>query len=200
MQHPTQIIKSQDTIIYVGALTNPDDRPSITPATTSGTVSRPSDRPTAMFFLGGVTNASLSINDNNQEYYVLGNGGFTDSVKTTRSVTTSITSYLQKDFEDSAIEAAFDEAMDIVMQCRNRDRELYVEIYKSLGDGGLVFDFTCYAACVANYTESYPADNLLEATFDLQSRGAVAIGKLTLDSAETPSTIPGPNASPNSDG
>lgn len=199
MQHPTQIIKSQDTIIYVGALPDPDDRPTITPATASGTVSRPSDRPTAMFFLGGVTNASLSINDNNQEYYVLGNGGFTDSVKTTRSVTTSITTYLQKDFESSSIEAAFDEAMDIVMQCRNRDRELYVEIYKSLGSP-TVFDFTCYAACVANYTESYPADNLLEATFDLQSRGAVAIGKLTLDSADSPSTIPGANASPNSDG
>jgi hypothetical protein len=32
-----------------------------------------------------------------------------------------------------------------------------------------------YAACVMNYNESYPADNLVEVTFDLMSRGRIGI-------------------------
>jgi len=32
-----------------------------------------------------------------------------------------------------------------------------------------------YVACVMNYNESYPADNLVECTFDLQSRGRIGI-------------------------
>jgi hypothetical protein len=30
-------------------------------------------------------------------------------------------------------------------------------------------------ACVMNYNESYPADNLVECTFDLMSRGRIGI-------------------------
>jgi len=95
IQHPTQIIKSQDTIVYVGALSGAT-RPVITLAS-GGTLTRPSSGvPSDMYYLGGVTNASVAINDGEQEYYLLGNGGFADSVKVTTRAQASITSYFQK--------------------------------------------------------------------------------------------------------
>lgn len=192
IQHPTQIIKSQDTIIRVGALTGAS-RPVITPAT-GGALTMPSSGvPTGMKFLGGVTNASVSINDGEQEYYILGGGGFADSVKVTTRAQASITSYFQKDLDGSGIDdTGYDEAMDIVLQGRNdRDFELYTEIYKH--NGGTTYDVTCFAAAVMNYSESYPADNLVEVTFDLMSRGAVGVGRATVSGT----IIPGVNGDPN---
>ena len=193
IQHPTQIIKSQDTIIKVGALTTPT-RPTITVAS-SGVLTLPaSGVPSGMYFLGGVTNASVSINDGEQEYYLLGNGGFADSVKVTTRAQASVTSYFQKDLDSSGlVETAYDEAMDVVLRGRNdRDFELYTEIYKH--NGGTTYDVTCFAASVMNYSESYPADNLVEVTFDLMSRGAVGAGRV---SGVTDSPIPGVGGDPN---
>lgn len=179
IQHPTQIIKSQDTIVYVGALSGAT-RPIITPAV-SGAFTRPtSGVPSPMYFLGGVTNASVAFNDGEQEYYLLGNGGFADSVKVTQRCQASITSYFQKDLDGSAIdETKFDEAMGLVLRGRTeKDFEVYVEIFKHMG--GQTYDLTCFAATVMNYNESYPADNLVEATFDLMSRGAYGAGIVTI--------------------
>ena len=185
IQHPTQIIKSQDSIVYVGALSGAT-RPPITPAV-NGVLTRPSSGvPANMYFLGGVTNASVSFNDGEQEYYLLGNGGFADSVKVTQRCQASITSYYQKDLDGSSIdETAFDEAMDVVLRGRTeKDFELYVEIFKYLG--GQTYDLTCFAATVMNYSESYPADNLVETTFDLMSRGTYGTGRCTISGAILP--------------
>ena len=193
IQHPTQIIKSQDTIIRVGALSG-TTRPEITPAT-AGALTMPSTGlPSNIYFLGGVTNASVSINDGEQEYYILGGGGFADSVKTTTRAQASITSYFQKDLDGGGLdETAYDEAMDVVLRGRNdRDFELYTEIYKH--NGGTTYDVTCFVATVMNYSESYPADNLVEVTFDLMSRGAIGVGRATV----TGTIIPGVNGDPNS--
>jgi hypothetical protein len=99
-----------------------------------GTLTRPSSGvPSDMYYLGGVTNASVAINDGEQEYYLLGNGGFADSVKVTTRAQASITSYFQKDLDGTSIdETAYDEAMDVVLRGRSeKDLELYVEISSS---------------------------------------------------------------------
>ena len=193
IQHPTQIIKSQDTIIYVGALSTAT-RPIITLAS-NGALTRPSSGiPSDMYFLGGVTNASVSINDGEQEYYLLGNGGFADSVKTTTRAQASVTSYFQKDLDSTSIDdTAYDEALDVVLRGRSeKDLELYVEIFKH--NGGTTYDLTCFAGSVMNYSESYPADNLVEVTFDLMSRGAVGVGRTTVSGT----IVPGIGGDPNS--
>ena len=191
IQHPTQIIKSQDTIIKVGALTAPN-RPTITTAV-AGELTMPTGTIPTMYFLGGVTNASVSINDGEQEYYLLGNGGFADSVKVTTRAQASITSYFQKDLDGAGLDVtAYDEAMDIVLRGRNdRDFELYTEIYKH--NGATTYDVTVFVASVMNYSESYPADNLVEVTFDLMSRGPVGVGRATI----TGPIIPGIAGDPN---
>ena len=37
-----------------------------------------------------------------------------------------------------------------------------------------------------NYSESYPADNLIEVTFDLMSRGTIGIGRATISGTIMP--------------
>jgi len=190
IQHPTQIIKSQDTIVYVGALSG-ITRPAITLAS-AGALTRPSSGVPTMYFLGGVTNATVSINDAEQEYYLLGNGGFADSVKTTTRAQASITTYFQKDLDSAIVDTGYDEALDVVLRGRSeKDFELYVEIFKH--NGGQTYDLTCFAGTVMNYSESYPADNLVELTFDLMSRGAVGVGRTTVSGT----IIPGINGAPN---
>lgn len=192
IQHPTQIIKSQDTIVYVGAISG-ITRPVITLAS-GGSLTRPSSGvPSDMYYLGGVTNASVAINDGEQEYYLLGNGGFADSVKVTTRAQASITSYFQKDLDTGGIdETAYDEALDVILRGRSeKDLEVYVEIFKH--NGGTTYDLTCFAASVMNYSESYPADNLVEVTFDLMSRGAVGVGRTSVSG----DIIPGINGTPN---
>lgn len=171
--------------MYVGALSGAT-RPVITPAS-AGVLSRPtSGVPANMYFLGGVTNASVSFNDGEQEYYLLGGGGFADSVKVTQRCQASITSYFQKDLDGSSIdETAYDEAMNVILRGRTeKDFEVYVEIFKYLG--GQTYDLTCFAATVMNYNESYPADNLVEATFDLMSRSKYGTGRCTISGAILP--------------
>jgi hypothetical protein len=179
IQHPTQLIKSQDTIIYVGAVSGAA-RPQVT--STSGVVTV-SGAPT-MKFLAGVTDATVAINDAEQEYYLLGNGGFADSVIVTTRAQASITSYFQRDVDSGVIQASgFDEAMEVILRARyDKNYEVFVQIYKLLG-GTYNYDTTAFAASVMNYSEAYPADNLVQVTFDLMSRGPVAAGQITITGA-----------------
>jgi len=64
-----------------------------------------------------------------------------------------------------------------------------VEINKQLGASGntYYYDRVAFVACVMNYNESYPADNLVEVTFDLTSRGRIGIHQ---NASETGSIIP----------
>ena len=186
LQHPSQIIKSQDTIIKVGSL-GAGKRVEIAGSVSdAGVLTLPTTNvPSNMYFLGGVTNASIAYNDGEQEYYVLGGGGFADSVKTTRRINASITSYLQRDFDSALQSDALSESMEAITKSRQfQDHEVYVQIFKNLG--GLVFDTVLFCATVSNYQESYPADNLVEVTFDLASRGEIAIGKFTATSTTDP--------------
>jgi len=186
IQHPTQLIKSQDSIIYVGTVSGAA-RPRV--ASTGGNVTV-SGAPT-MYYLAGVTDASVAINDGEQEYYLLGNGGFADSVIVTTRAQASITSYFQRDLDGSTIQpTGFDEALDVILQSRyDKNYEVFVQIYKLIG-GNFTYDTMAFAASVMNYNESFPADNLVQTTFDLMSRGPVAVGQITISGASQIPTEP----------
>jgi hypothetical protein len=144
-----------------------------------------------MYYLAGVTDASVAINDGEQEYYLLGNGGFADSVIVTTRAQASITSYFQRDLDGSTIQSAgFDEALDVILQSRyDKNYEVFVQIYKLIG-GNFTYDTMAFAASVMNYNESFPADNLVQTTFDLMSRGPVAVGQITISGASQIPTEP----------
>ena len=183
---PTELVKSQDVIVRVGSITG-DTRPTITQ---SGATFTGSGAPTLQT-LQAATTASVAFNDGNQEFFLLGGGGFNDSVIVTSSATASITSYFQKDVDGSVfVPNSFDEAFQVITQSRyDKSYEVYVEINKQLGVSGntYFYDRVAFSACVMNYNESYPADNLVEVTFDLMSRGRIGIHQ---NAEETGSIIP----------
>jgi len=183
---PTELVKSQDVIVRVGSITG-DTRPTITQ---SGPTFPVSGAPTLQT-LQAATTASVAFNDGNQEFFLLGGGGFNDSVIVTSSATASVTSYFQKDVDGSVfVPNSFDEAFQVITESRyNKSYEVYVEINKQLGVSGntYFYDRVAFSACVMNYNETYPADNLVEVTFDLMSRGRIGIHQ---NAEETGSIIP----------
>jgi hypothetical protein len=168
LYHPTELVKSQDVIVRIGSIAGAA-RPVITQSGATFTVS---GAPT-LYTLQAATTASVAFNDGNQEFYLLGGGGYADSVIVTSQATASITSYFQKDVDGTTfVPNSFDEAFQVVAESRfNKNHEVYVEINKQLGSSGTTF----YYAVVMGYNESYPADNLVEVTFDLVSRGRIGI-------------------------
>ena len=174
LYHPTELVKSQDVIVRVGSIAGAA-RPVITQSGATFTVS---GAPT-LFTLQAATTASVAFNDGNTEFYLLGGGGFADSVIVTSQATASVTSYFQKDVDGTVfVPNSFDEAFQVIAESRyNKNAEIYVEINKQLGVSGTTFfyDRTAFVACVMNYNETYPADNLVECTFDLNSRGRIGI-------------------------
>jgi len=191
LYHPTELVKSQDVIVRVGSITG-TSRPIITQSGATFTVS---GAPT-LYTLQAATTASVAFNDNNQEFYLLGGGGFADSVIVTSQATASITSYFQKDVDGTVfLPNSFDEAFQVISSSRyDKEAEVYVEINKQLGASGTTFyyDRVAYVGRVMNYNESYPADNLVECTFDLVSRGRIGIHQ---NATNTGSLIP---SAPNS--
>lgn len=174
LYHPTELVKSQDVIVRIGSIAGAA-RPVITQSGATFTVS---GAPT-LYTLQAATTASVAFNDGNQEFYLLGGGGYADSVIVTSQATASITSYFQKDVDGTTfVPNSFDEAFQVVAESRfNKNHEVYVEINKQLGSSGTTFyyDRVAYCAVVQGYNESYPADNLVEVTFDLVSRGRIGI-------------------------
>jgi len=174
LYHPTELVKSQDVIVRVGSVAGLA-RPIISQSGATFTVS---GAPT-LYTLQAATTASVAFNDGNTEFYLLGGGGFSDSVIVTSAATASVTSYFQKDVDGTVfVPNSFDEAFQVITEARyNKNHEVYVEINKQLGVSGTTFyyDRVAYVACVMNYNESYPADNLVECTFDLMSRGRIGI-------------------------
>jgi len=189
LYHPTELVKSQDVIVRVGTIAG-TVRPVITQSGSTFTVS---GAPT-LFTLQAATTASVAFNDGNQEFYLLGGGGFADSVITTSQATASITSYFQKDVDGTTfIPDSFDEAFQVISASRyDKNHEVYVEINKQLGVSGTTYfyDRVAFTACVMNYNESYPADNLVECTFDLNSRGRIGIHQNATSSGSIIPTAP----------
>jgi hypothetical protein len=174
LYHPTELVKSQDVIVRVGSILG-TARPVITQSGATFTVS---GAPT-LFTLQAATTASIAFNDNNTEFYLLGGGGFSDSVITSSAATAAITSYFQKDVDGTVfLPDSFDEAFQVIATARyDKNAEVYVEINKQLGVSGTTYfyDRVAFVSRVMNYNESYPADNLVECTFDLMSRGRIGI-------------------------
>lgn len=139
--------------------------------------------------LQGITNTTFAINDNNQEFRLLGDDGWMDSVITGSSVQASVTAYFLKDAEIPAgqncpqFRGDYDEGFSLIEKARyNKDFEIYIEFLKELGQaegttGNYTYDFTGFNAVISNYNENITAEGLTEVSFDLMSRGRPVFGR-----------------------
>lgn len=189
LYHPTELVKSQDVILRVGSVAGVA-RPVITQSGATFTVS---GAPT-LYTLQAATTASIAFNDGNTEFYLLGGGGFSDSVIVTAGLTVSVTSYFQKDVDGTTfVPNSFDEAFQVITSARyDKNAEVYFEMNKELGSSGTTFYYDRVAGVsrVMNYNESYPADNLVEVTFDLISRSRYGIHQSVTSSGSIIPTAP----------
>ena len=138
----------------------------------------------------GVTQTNFQINDNNQEFRLLGDDGWNDSVITGAGVQASCTTFFLKDSEIPGgaqcpqFRGNYDEGFALIERSRyDKDFEIYIEFLKEMGQsngdsGDWVYDFTGFNAVIQNYSENMNAEGLTEVTFDLVSRGRPVFGRL----------------------
>jgi len=139
--------------------------------------------------LQGISNTTFAINDNNQEFRLLGDDGWGDSVITGATVQASVTAYFLKNAEIPAgqncpqFRGNYEEGFALIEKARyNKDYEIYVEFLKELGQasgstGNYIYDFTGFNCVVMNYNENLTAEGLTEVSFDLMSRGRPIFGR-----------------------
>jgi hypothetical protein len=157
---------------------------------TAGTITLPTLDPGNSYVeLQGITQTSFQINDNNQEFRLLGDDGWMDSVITGSSVQASVTAYFLKDAEVPAgqncptFRGNYNEGFNLIQRARyNKDYEIYIEFLKELGQangqsGNYIYDFTGFNAVIQNYQESINAEGLTEISFDLMSRARPVFGR-----------------------
>lgn len=157
---------------------------------TAGMITLPTlDAGSSYVELQGITNTSFQINDNNQEFRLLGDDGWMDSVITGSSVQASVTAYFLKDAEVPAgqncpvFRGGYDEGFNLIQRARyNKDFEIYIEFLKELGQadgssGNYIYDFTGFNAVIQNYSENITAEGLTEISFDLMSRARPVFGR-----------------------
>ena len=159
-------------------------------AGTAGLITLPTlDAGSRYVELQGITNTSFQINDNNQEFRLLGDDGWMDSVITGSSVQASVTAYFLKDTEVPAgqdcpvFRGGYNEGFELIQKARyNKDYEIYIEFLKELGQadgttGNYIYDFTGFNAVIQNYSENLTAEGLTEISFDLMSRARPVFGR-----------------------
>lgn len=164
---------------------------------TAGMITLPTlDAGSAYVEMQGITNTTFAINDNNQEFRLLGDDGWMDSVITGSSVQASVTAYFLKNAEIPAgqncpqFRGSYDEGFSLIEKARyNKDFEIYIEFLKELGQaegtsGNYIYDFTGFNAVISNYNENITAEGLTEVSFDLMSRGRPIFGRY--DAGSTP--------------
>ena len=144
----------------------------------------------------GVTQTNFQISDNNQEFRLLGDDGWNDSVITGSGVQASCTTFFLKDAEVPAggecpqFRGDYDEGFALIERARyDKDFEIYIEFLKELGQangnsGNYIYDFTGFNAVIQNYSENMNAEGLTEVTFDLMSRGRPVFGRYDNGSAK----------------
>lgn len=188
--HPTRILKTRDVLVRIGAVTDVN-RPGVTYTQGSDRTElyRIDNGKLAMYEFQGATTSNYQISDDETTYRLIGDAGWSDGVITNSRVQMSVTAYFLKNLEWAGDAEAptyfsqkgkFDEVQAIVSKFKNnKEFEAWIEIYKFIDtiDGGVsVYDAACFAGVVMNYQENYPADGLVECSFDVMSRGEAYMG------------------------
>lgn len=148
--------------------------------------------------LQGIQQSNFQISDSDQEFRLLGDDGWSDSVITGSRVQVSNSAYFMKDTEVPAgqncpvFRGGYDEGFAVIEKCRaNKNREVYIEVLKEMGQadgdtGNWIYDFTGFNCVMLNFNEGKSAEGLTQISFDMMSRGRPVFGLYDAGSSPIP--------------
>jgi hypothetical protein len=137
----------------------------------------------------GVTQANFQVDDNDQEFRLMGDNGWADSVTTGSRVRSSMQSYFIKDIEVPAnspvpiFRGNYSEDFSLVERARyDKEFEVYFELLKEMGrleggSGDYIYDYAGFNGVIRNYSDGGSAEGLTEISFDVMSRGRPVFGR-----------------------
>ena len=163
--------------------------PRITKAsgdTSAGPIDDTYDPETSTLGLKGLITADYSPVINNQEFFLLGDEGFRDSVATSQAADLACTAYftLATTSAGALDEAAIapDPALKLILETQSEvEKAIFVEVFpylgKETGSEGFTYYVRAFNAGVVDFSESNPGDGLVELSWTFQSRGEVFYGQ-----------------------
>jgi len=132
-------------------------------------------------WLKGATRAEFTPAPNSQEFYLLGDSGWRDSVGVTQAGELACSAYFINSLGASNTpNADIDDALRLVIEAESDpDVELWVEMFTYLGTdstGNYKYHARMFQACVTGVSEAAPSDGLIEYSWTFQSRGRIWSG------------------------
>lgn len=190
--------KAHRTLVRAVPLTPPNRLFAIRDS--AGFVTLPSLPPGQGYIeMQGVTSASFQVDDNDQEFRLMGDDGWSDSVTTGSRVRSSMRSYFIKNIEIPGgstvpqFRGDYSEDFALVERTRyDKEFEIYFELLKEMGrlngsTGDFIYDYAGFNGVIRNYNDGGQAEGLTEISFDVMSRGRPVFGRYNAGS--TPLTI-----------
>lgn len=133
-------------------------------------------------FVKGLTAAEYTPSPTSQEFFLMGDDGFRDSVGTTMAGELACTAFFIQALSSGAAGNAIDEALVMIMKSENDpDRELFVEVLTYLGLQGSdhVYNTRAFNSCITGVSESAASDGIIEYSWSFQSRGQIYVGEFS---------------------
>ena len=128
----------------------------------------------------GLTSAEYTPSPTSQEFFLMGDDGFRDSVGVTMAGELSCTAFFIQALNSGSASQAIDDALVMIMKSENDpDRELYVEVLTYLGQesSNHKYNTRAFNACVTGVSESAASDGVIEYSWSFQSRGQIFVGE-----------------------
>ena len=132
-------------------------------------------------FITGLTSAEYTPSPTSQEFFLMGDDGFRDSVGTTMAGELACTAFFIQELDAGKAKQEIDGALTLIMKSENDpDRELYVEVLTYLGKDGSnhMYNVRAFNSCITGVSESAASDGIIEYSWSFQSRGQIFVGKL----------------------
>lgn len=138
-------------------------------------------------FITGLTSAEYTPSPTSQEFFLMGDDGFRDSVGVTMAGELSCTAFFIQELSSGKANQAIDDALVMIMKSENDpDRELFVEVLTYLGKAtnDHMYNVRAFNACVTGVSESAASDGVIEYSWTFQSRGQIYVGKFNAGTAK----------------
>ena len=126
-------------------------------------------------FLKGATRAEFTPAPNSQEFFLLGDSGWRDSVGVTQAGELACSAFFINSLDANGVpQADIDDGLQLVLNAESDpDVEIWVEMFTFLGEDAnshYLYHCRAFQGSVVNVSEAAPSDGLIEYSWTFQSR------------------------------